>query len=198
MIVTAEAFPPPDRIYTFAENRQLTPEQETELARREAFAQLQADEVNAGLERLHALDAPPDEVEWARLYQSIIEWRHNLGVGWADQQVVQTQRNFLTPITDDNPNLDRFGDLGRFRIGAVWNEELQMLVGGEFSLAGRALIAAGERIHRRMDSAGAHENLQNRVRLVDNTVVDGQRAFSRGGRTGAMARVEGADSQSWC
>jgi hypothetical protein len=187
VILTAETFPSPDRIYTFAENRPLTADQEAELDRRKAFSQWEADEANAALDRLRNLDAPPNEAEWGKLYQSIIEWRHRLGVGWVDQKVVETQRNFLTPISDDNPNLDRFGDSGRFRIDAEWDKKVQMFVGGELSLAGRALIKAGERIHLRMDKAGARETLQNRVQLLDGTFVNGNYLF-RGGRARQLWR----------
>ncbi len=176
-MITADTFPSADRIYTFAEGQPLTPEQEDELAARRKFAEWQADETNRQVARLQDLPTPPDAVEWARTHQLILEWRYNLGVGWSNQKVIETRHNLLTPISDDNPNIDRFGDLGRFRIGSVWDKHTKTFVKGDLSRAGRALIAASERIHTRMDEAGVDEELQNVVQLPDGTKVNGNKLF---------------------
>lgn len=176
-ILTPEHFPAPARINTFAIGHTLTPGESAELVQRQAFAAWQADEANAELAKLRAADNVPTAEDWTDLYESVAKWRYSLGVGWSDLGVRQTSHNQLTPITDDNPNRDIFGDLGRMRVGdKFWDEATSTWKNGLCTPAGLAIMATAERIRERFrEQPGTGDTIQNTVVLPDGMAVYGNR-----------------------
>lgn len=175
--LTFESFPAPARIKTFAIGHTLDQEERAELARRQEFAIWQADEANFELAKLRTAGTPPTAEDWADVYEAVARWRYGLGVGWSDLEVTQTSHNQLTLITDENPNRDIFGDLGRMRTGDKnWDAATGTWKGGICTYAGLAIMGAAERIRERFrEQPAVGDIIQNSVVLPNGMIARSNR-----------------------
>ncbi|MFC7612443.1 RRQRL motif-containing zinc-binding protein [Actinokineospora soli] len=151
-----------------------------------AFAALQAEAAQALFERLHRNAAPdaPEENRFAAVadaYVQALAWRYNLArtgsiVGGTGAVDGTNADRFRTPITDDSPNLDRIGRIGRFRDDSVWNPLTRTYVGGTDTPASRIAAAYGRAAEARFAvECPSGDVLVNTVTLPDGTVVTGNR-----------------------
>lgn len=174
--ITPEHFPTPHIAYRPGVDR----------AKVEAFATAQAAAANTLLAQLtntlpEGASSHAERVAAIHAaYNAAIVWRYNLanldgGVLQGGHSAGATAYRFLTPITDESPNLDRIGHVGRMLDGAEWNDTLGAFTGGAptpasdtFERYGRAALARFELECPELDT------LTNMVRLpYDTTTVRG-------------------------
>lgn len=148
------------------------------------FATAQADAATRIAERL-MLDAGPDASIADRLaaveaaYADAVAWRYSLArsgaiVGGTAAVDGADAERFRTPITDNSPNLDRIGTVGRFRDGSEWDAATRTYVGGVDTPASRTVVAFGEAARARFAvEAPDSDVLANVVRLPDGSYVPG-------------------------
>jgi hypothetical protein len=173
-LIGPESFPMPDRADTFA--RPLSDADQTTLASRREFGVRQAEAANDVLAALQTLEQPLTANDWNEVYETLTRWRSSLDAARLGQGVAQGRDRITTPITDESPNRDRVGNLGRLRAGATWSDEAQAWVGGLETPASRIVAEAGARAATRFDAEGiTGDELQNTVHLPDGTVMRGNR-----------------------
>ncbi|GGS61364.1 hypothetical protein [Actinokineospora fastidiosa] len=163
-----------------------------------AFADEQADAARMLFWRLQ-MDVTPDATARERCaavaatYERALAWRYALArrgaiVGGVGNVGADAER-FRTPITDDSPNLDRIGRVGRFYEGARWDAETLTYVGGVDTRAARITEAYGRAALARFAAeCPGGEVLDNVVTLPDGARVTGNRLIR-----GETARRAGAE-----
>lgn len=172
--ISPESFPLPDRADTFA--RPLSDADQAVLERRKEFASKQAEAANHSLDTLRTLEHPPTADDWAEVYEGLTNWRSSLDAARLGKGVKQGRDRITTPITDESPNRDRVGHVGRLRDGAVWNDRTQAWTGGQETPASLVVAEAGSRALGRFEAEGvAGDELQNIIRLPDGSAVHGNR-----------------------
>ncbi|WP_280442752.1 hypothetical protein [Nocardia brasiliensis] len=177
--IKTEDFPFPGRADTFA--RPLSKSDAAELAERKRFAEWQASAANAGVGRMVALGRQPTASEWRAEYEALIAERAKQGFTRFGHDHTIGKERFTTPITDESPNRDQIGNIGRLRAGSAWSEEAQAWVGGQPTPASRTFEEAGRRARVRFADEGIlGDVLQNRVRLTNGQEVDGNRIVTGG------------------
>jgi hypothetical protein len=170
--ITAGHFPTPHRALRGGVDR----------ARVCAFADLSAVAANAVHTELVANWSPDDTTRRAHAittaYAHAQRWRAELAPGDDALRASSstTTERFTIPITDDEPNCDRFGHCGRFRVGSTFDPATGLYIGGTSTPASRIAHRYGQLIEARfaVDLAGA-EILDNPVRLPDGDIVVGNR-----------------------
>jgi hypothetical protein len=112
----------------------------------------------------------------AEAYDVVCHWRHALAVEQGAPHLTGSvgADRFRTPITDDSPNLDRFGHSGRLADGAVWDEDSRTYTGGSPTPASEVAAAYGRAAHARFaaEAPGA-QVLANTVVLPSGMRVTG-------------------------
>ena len=111
------------------------------------FADMQAEAANDGGDRLDASLASKPEADWpdtfAELHSQLVSWRHRIALDLG--KTVKQAERFVTPITDETPNIDPVGShVGFLHKGSTWNEELGRYAGGEETPASRQVALVGE------------------------------------------------------
>jgi hypothetical protein len=130
-------------------------------------------------------------------YAQATAWRYDLAhqgaiVGGTAAVDGCDARRFRTEITDDSPNLDRIGIVGRFRDGAEWDPDTRTYVGGVGTPASRITAAYGAVARARFAIERVSTDvLVNAVTLPDGSTQDGNWLIR--GQVARDAGVELAD-----
>ncbi|OLB75105.1 MAG: hypothetical protein AUI14_21635, partial [Actinobacteria bacterium 13_2_20CM_2_71_6] len=163
-----ENFPTPQRVLGF-----------NDPARVEAygrFAEVQATAANHQLGELRRLAGEGDHrAALDRVYDNLVEWRHGLAVDarTADPRATDPGKLRLR-ISDEDPNLDQFGDAPGRRVGARYDPETGRFIGGEDTPETRSYRELAEVLGERFAAVDpATDRLQNYVTLRDGSTVRG-------------------------
>lgn len=176
--ITRCAFPTP--------NVAIRTDDPDELSRICAFADHQAAAartIAAQVLRVLAAAPTPDTVAAAvtTALSTAEAWRYELAESTGEQRRGQglslSPERFRAPITDETPNLDRLGYVGRARVGSVWDPATRTYIGGAPTPAYETLRAHGQAAIERMarEIGPRHDALQNLVHLADGSIVLGNR-----------------------
>lgn len=141
------------------------------------FAVKQAKAANVIGYRLDADLSSKSEVDWpdsfAGHHDHLVNWRYWTAVDQG-QTAKQAQR-FITPITDEEPNIDPVGpDVGFLHKGSAWDERLGRYAGGEETPASRQVALVGRWVMARFSYEGnVGDVLQTQIKLPSGNLVNG-------------------------
>lgn len=168
------------------------------------FAVKQAEAANIVGDRLDASLTSKPEADWpytfAELHSRLVSWRHRIALDLG--KTVRQAERFVTPITDETPNIDPVGpDVGFLHNGSVWNEELGRYAGGEETPASRQVAMVGQWVTARFSREGnVGDVLQNQVLLPSgnlvygNSILRGEAAHRQNQEGIERARTKGVDT----
>lgn len=182
MRITAASFPTPHFI-----QKSSNPAIWDQQAR---FAELHAGGANQALDRLNGLlDAATSQAErvqaFEQTYRELAQWRYELSQRSDGQRPGATPESYRASIGSDGYVTDPFGK-GTHRDGDLKMDSQGKLFGGTETPASRLAARLTSIAAARFDAeAPAGEVLQNKVRLPDGTMVNGNQIHR--GRTAAAA-----------
>lgn len=139
-------------------------------------------------------------------YEDALYWRLTLAqdgaiVGGRGSVDGSDAARFATPITDDSPNLDRIGVIGRFRDGSEWDETTRTFVGGSDTPASRLTAAYGQAalarfaVERpRADILFTTVTLPDGCQVTGNWLVRGETALALGRALAERVAKRGLDA----
>jgi hypothetical protein len=147
------------------------------------FADRQAEVANDTSDGLDTRLASSPEAGWpyvfAEIHRQLVSWRHRIALELG--RTARQAERFVTPITDEAPNIDPVGaDVGFFHNGSAWNEELGRYAGGEETPASRQVALVGEWVTARFlheDNGG--DVLQNYFWLPNGELARGNSILRR-------------------
>lgn len=171
------------------------------------FADHQAEAANIVGDRLDASLTSKPEADWpdtfAELHGQLVSWRHRVALDLG--KTVRQAERFITPITDEAPNIDPVGpDVGFLHKGSAWNEKLGRYAGGEETPASRQVALVGEWVTARFLREGnGGDVLQNQFWLPSgelargNSILRGEAAHRQNQEGIDRAKANGIDTSQF-
>ncbi|MGW3077865.1 hypothetical protein [Kitasatospora sp. NPDC001132] len=139
-----------------------------------------------------------------QVHAELIEWRYRLALAAASrlgQGLAHNPERFRTPITEDTPNIDRIGQVGRLREGSVWNATTRTYTGGVSTPAWEAMARYGRAARARFAMEAPDDDelqnwitLPNGIRLAGNRIVRGAAARDVAKHLTARVAARGLDA----